>query len=42
MIFLGLPIGFYVLHELKQTSSDITGRHEQLVDSDVIEGVIMT
>ena len=35
-----LKIVFNFLHELKQMSSDVTGRHERLVDSDVIEGVI--
>ena len=35
---------FYFLHELKQRSksSDVTGRHQRPVDSDVTEGVITT
>ena len=32
-----LEIVPYFLHELKQRSSDITGRHYRLVDSDVTE-----
>ena len=30
-----LKIVFYFLHELKQRSSDVTGRHLRLVDSDI-------
>ena len=39
-ILLCLPVGncALLLHELKQRSSDITGRHYRLVDSDVTEG----
>ena len=33
-----LEIVSYFSHELKQRSSDITGRHYRLVDSDVTEG----
>ena len=39
-----LKIVFYFLHELKQRSrsSDVLGRHQRPVDSDVTEGVITT
>ena len=37
-----LKIVFYFLLELKQRSSDVTGRHQRPVDSDVTEGVITT
>ena len=33
---------FYFLHGLKQRSSDVTGQHQRLVDSDVTEGVKTT
>ena len=37
-----LKIVLYFLHELKQRSSDVTGQHYRLVDSDVTKGDIMT
>ena len=37
-----LKVMFNNLHELKQRSSDVTGRQKRPVDSNVTEGVITT